>query len=511
MHGEFAAYLKELEKSVDSGSIAPVVAQDLETEAHLTLWRETDANQLTALKLLPSVSAKQIRHEYALVVDYNTQRRITGGFGERSLPAEGRGKFRRMAEIIKLTGLIMPTYLLASLETTITALDANDPVQINAKLQRLDHLKQKNHDIYFSDSTVIRQGSSGNRCRGLIQQIREGTDGTGIDADGNTLPASPFGSHVIDMEGQPLNLGTIREKAADILTLFGRMTCLIGDQYMRTDFEASFDGDRMHPTPIATEAYMMGQNVAGLQTNGNITWFETDLDLTPAYAQGKYSATLSDDAPRTRPTVTASVASHSSSKFNAADAADLFWMITETKDQFQGLGTRYPATGYTSVGAGDRVTFSITPGDPTADSFRVHRGTSADAADTDAWFIFEVANSGSGGAVTVYDTNAKRPNTSVAFGLNIRSQVQKALHTANANGLVGNYESVRATASTYLNQPDDPASNTVAIAHLGPQVGVMELAAILATAKRPLMYSAWTPLVRNPFQNVVFENIGRLR
>jgi hypothetical protein len=39
-------------------------------------------------------------------------------------------------------------------------------------------------------------------------------------------------------------------------------------------------------------------------------------------------------------------------------------------------------------------------------------------------------------------------------------------------------------------------------------MGVLELATILATTSRPLLYSACAMQVRNPLQNIVFINIG---
>lgn len=496
-----AALMQQLAKAIDTAGAAPIVPQDLEIEAHNTLWSETDPAQLTALKLLPSTPATQVQHEYALITSYNTQLRRSGFFGEKSLPPEGTWQMRRIRETVKLAGNVMPVFLLAALEKTISAMGGVGADEITRKLQRLDFLFQKNQDIYFSDTTCIRQGRSGVRARGLIQQIREGTDGSGTDTDGNAIPESPFGSHVIDMEGQPLTLQTLRTKNADIMVLFGAANLLIMDPYVRASFEASMDGDRVVPMPFPMAPFKIGQNVGGLVTNGNHLYFETDVGLTPYLSKRRYNNTLMDAAPRTRPTVSGSVGSFSESKFYSADAGDFYWVITETKDGVEGLGTRWPATGTQAVAAGERVTFTITGGDPTADSFCIYRGTSADAADTDAWFLEEVANTSTGAAKTAYDYNQNRPNTGTAFMLNVRTPLVERLHTE------GGYDHIRANSTEYLTK-QDTVRNTVAIAHLGPQLGEFELAKILAQSTRTLQYSAYTPIVRNPRQNIVFINVG---
>ncbi len=103
--------------------------------------------------------------------------------------------------------------------------------------------------------------------------------------------------------------------------------------------------------------------------------------------------------------------------------------------------------------------------------------------------------------------NEYRPNTSYAFGLSIASNSERALHSGQ--GLAEAYWSARNMSANFLGQPDDEAVNTVACAELGPSMGIMALASFLAEVDRPMMYSAFAPLCRNPFQNVVFKNIGR--
>lgn len=494
--------LERLEKAVHTGNITEVVPEDLEIEAHNTLWDESKPTELTLLKLLPSTPARQIEHKFTKIVSYGDDTG-TGFFSERSLPPETNFRAERVTVNIKLMGEIGPTFLLAALERTQKALNTSGAQNIERVALRKNVLRKKNRNLYFSDTTVT---NSGLRWKGLLQQIREGTDGT-------TGSASPFGSHVIDMEGEPLTVDTIREKAARSIQLFAMFTTLIMDPMARNDLESSMDAAHRLNLPIAAAPLMIGQNIGGIQTQGGSVYFETDNTLSAIYSKPKYRApTSGSGAPATRPTVTVTAQTDNStgdtvdSKWDASSAGNIFWVFTEVVEEMEGPGTRVPASSYTAVAAGQEVKFSVTPGNPLADSIKVYRGSDAEGTGvvTDAWFIFEVANSGDGAAFTVYDNNLYRPNTTTAFGLNIASRSEQALH----DGKLGSYASARAKSSEFL-RDNDTSQNTVAVAELGPSMGIMALASVLAHVDRPLVYCAAAPEVRNPYQQVAFINVGR--
>jgi hypothetical protein len=50
--------------------------------------------------------------------------------------------------------------------------------------------------------------------------------------------------------------------------------------------------------------------------------------------------------------------------------------------------------------------------------------------------------------------------------------------------------------------------NTITLATLGPWMGIFDLARILHTASRDLLFSAYTPVCTHPFQNIVWINVG---
>ena len=495
--------LVRLEKAVHAGNITEVVPEDLELESHNTLWSETDETELTLLKLMPSVPATSVTHEFNQITSFGNKRG-SGFFGERSLPPETNFQAERVEVAIKLMGEIGPTFLLAAMEKTVKALGTSGAQNIERSALRLNVLWKKNRNLYKSDTTLTRGGDDSVRFKGLEQQIREGTDGT--------TGTSPYGSHIIDMAGDPLTIDTIRDRIGKGITLFGAFRCLLMDPLSRSDLEASMDAAQRLPLPIQASPHAIGQQIAGIRTQGGITYFETDNTLSSIYYQGQYSTDTADGYPTGKPTVVASAGADGSSGFDSkwtADyAGDHYWVVTEVVDELEGLGTRAPATlgSYTTVAASQEVTLTLTPSSSEVDSFKVYRGSEAQGDDalTDAWFIFEVASSDDGSAVTAYDDNLEIPNTTRAFGLNIISGSEEAMHQA----VPDRYYRAALGRASYLEGNDRPR-NTVALAHLGPTMGVMALASILAEVDRPLVYSACCPEVRNPFQQVVFKNIGR--
>lgn len=497
-----APILEALEKAIDAQNLTDLVPEDLELEAHNTLWSDTDDTELTALKILPSTPATSVRHEFTQVTSFGYERN-SGFFGERALPPETEFQTARRVTPIGLQGELGSTFILAHLQKTQRALGSEGAVNINRAALRLSFLRKKNRNIYMGDTSVHRLGTGGPVARGIEQQIREGTDGT----EGE----SPFGSHVIDMEGEPLVPETIRAKAARSIALFGAFNTLVMDPFCRADFESQLDPAQRLGLPINMRPYMIGQHIGGLQTNGRRISFLTDNVLTPMWYGGKYSDRLITGAPSTTPTVTAAAGAPGGgreSKFDTgfAGAGDVFYIVTEMREQIEGLGTRFPATAGTflTVGVGQEVELTIQPGDPLSDTLRIYRGY-AGQADTEAYWVRDVAVPGNGAAVTVFDGNHDRPGTSRAFGLRITSRG----HDALTSGQFKDYAEAKQHARTFFKQPDSP-QNTVSVAHLGPQMGIMRLASFLAQVDRALIFSAYSPQVRNPRQNVVFKNIGTI-
>lgn len=497
--------IKALELAVNSGTIQDIVPEALEEEAHNTLWRESSRNELTLLKLVPSIDTHSIKHEFDKIISYGEDRG-DGFFGEETLPLETEPDFDRVETFVRLVGETSSVFLLASLEKTIKV-DGEvgaDAIARNLLVKNL--LMKTNRAMYFADTRTVRNGTSSLRFQGILQQIEEGTDGTN--------GTSEFGTHVVDMEGLPLTIENVRNRTAQVIVLYGFMNCLVMDPFARADLEASMDGSQRNPLPIGFSPFMLGQHIGGLQTQGGQVFFHTDNILGALYAKGKYRATVMRGAPTGQPTVsspptvnpTATNPDGLLSKWRAEDATQAFYIVTESKNQRESLGARTPAAGTVPVAVSNEVEFTAQPSDPLSDSFLVYRGQAGDA-DTDAWKIFEVANDGGGAPVTIYDLNHDRPGTSYAFGLNIRTESSEFLHSPVSGGTRDSYALAREENTQFLGMPDNP-QNTVTRVNLGPAMGVMELATLLATTSRPLLYSALAMQVRNALQNVAFKNVG---
>jgi len=502
--GPMSEAIQRLEQAVVAGTIEDIVPEALEETAHNTLWRESSRSELTFLKLCPSIDTHSIRHEYDRIKSFGDDRG-NGAFGEDTLPLETEPQFERVETFVRLIGETSSTFLLASLEKTIKV-DGDTGADAIARNFLVKNLLMKiNRGMYFMDTSTTRLGASGNRYQGALQQIREGTDGTVGDA-------SPFGSHVIDMKGLPLTIENIRTRTAQVVTLYGFLNCLVMDPFARGDLEASMDGSQRNQLPIGFAPFFLGQHVGGLQTQGGQMWFHTDNVLGPLYAKGTYRGTAMRGAPTgapslpAAPTVNTTPTGANVSSWDAASAGNVFYLITEIKNERESLGARTPTAGTVAVTDGDEVEIAATPSDPLSDAFKVYRGVQGDA-DTDAWCIFEVANSGGGGPVTIYDLNDDRPGTGYAFAFNIRSESTEFLHNPEASGTRGSYAQAVEESANFLSMPDNP-QNTVTRVNLGPAMGVMQLAALLAQTSRPLLYSAMAMQVRNARQNVVFKNIG---
>jgi hypothetical protein len=501
-----AETVADLQKSFGTADVAAAVPEDLETEAFNTQWNEASNNELTFLKMCPRVTATQIEHKFARVDSYGGETGM-GFFGEGGLPGGGNPELNQYSVKCRLVGRESSTFQLADLEKTINALGANGAGNINDAAARLAMMGQKNKAMYFSDTRVTRQGANGIRWKGLLQQIEEGTDGTVGDP-------SPYGSHVIDMEGQLMTADNVSLYSARVANVFGNTTTLLMDKFVRRDFERSLDTAQRLQLPVNAAPFKIGQRIAGIQTGDDDIYFHTDNMLGRAGNKEAYTDKLNRNAPTTRPTVVATAQADNAagvvtdtvtSKWTADYAGNVFYVVVEEVGGIQGLGTRYPATPgtFVSVSTGQEVKLELTPGNALADCFRVYRGTDANDSMLQAHLIAEVSNSNGGAKVYWFDNNTSIPNTSTVFALPIRGVVQQKLQGEN-----GSYEAARAAMPSLMGARDTNTRNGVAFAELGPSFGRLEMGRILFTSRQSIMYSAGTPIVRAPRWCYVFKNVG---
>jgi hypothetical protein len=494
-----------MNKAVTTNNIANVVPQDLEREAYNALWDPRNTNVLMAIKLIPSIDAYQILHLFSRITSYG-QTAGMGFIGETSIPQASDPGFEQREVRIRLLAALAEVYKLAALERTIKVGGNVGAAAIAKWTVMRDFLWRTNRAFYYADTTTQRLGDSSTVFKGLLQQIREGTDGT--------VDTSTFGSHVIDMEGLPLTPDTLRKRLLQVIQFFGAPTCMITSPDVRADFEANLDSAGRIAYPINGQSFVQGQRVGGFRTNEVNLAFHTDLQCGPYHGQGKYRAVAAKGAPAIPAatlTYNASPTGSNESKFdsNFAGASSCFWILTEVRDGIEGLGRRLPSSGVQVVAAGAEAAFSLQASDVLSDSFRIYRGGLDEdgnvVANTEAYFVKEVANSSDGSAVTAYDLNHTRPNTHIALVLDIASPAHDYFDRLQ-QGQISDKASPAEMAETFGTQ-EEIAGNTIARARLGPEYGTMELAAYALHEARPVLFTAQALEVRAPPKNLVFINV----
>lgn len=489
---------EELVKALASSSLAgtdasPLIKEDLEMEAHTQLWLETDPVELLPLKHFPRVPAFSVLHEYDQIIGYGPGG-VSGFYGEGSLPAEAAIQTRRRTETIRLQGLISSVFALASFQTPIMALGQNNLVDQNMASTRLALLRMMSTAIWNSDTSTTTDGI---RFRGLKQQILEGT------SPSTSAPFTVNPLHIIDLRGAKLTGVEIRDRARQITERHGSMRWVYMSPLTKEFLEGSLDSSErlyLERGPQGREPVILGQSVDGFATQGSIVRFGVDNTLTSTNYNGIAPTASVTNAPT--PLLAGNVAApvaaaNPSSKFVAADA-DPAVVYQVTALNANGESTPYqPAS--VAVVAGNGVTIAITP--RAADtSYRVYRGGSvAGANPVTPQLIAEIKGPGNTTPFNFVDLNNVIAGCTDAFGLSVFSQNSETIFNNR------HQEDIRDRISL-ANAPR--ARNTITLATLGPWMSIFDLARILHLASRDLVFSAYTPVLTAPFQNVLWTNVG---
>lgn len=497
--------LNRLVKAVTDGTLQDLVPEDLEAQIYTSLWTEFDREFAAILKVLPHTTATSVRHRFAVMTKYGSKRH-NGFFLETGLPIRNTFSTARTERLVKLHGVRGGVFLLAAMENTLSMEGGQGAVALQRSALRLATLENFARQLYFSDTSEVRGGEAGSsRWRGIIQSIREGTDGT----EGTI---SPNGSHVIDMEGQPITEDTLRTYQLMLRSLWGNIGLLMMPGTVRSDLEKTLDTARKLELPSGITPYTLGQQVDGVMINGRRIPFVTDQTLDPAVSWGPYEVDEDppDEMPTGLPTVTIQAQADNAttdtvtSKWDTDSAGDIFYVITEVIKGVEGLGRRVPETPgtYTTIAAGQEMRLQITPSSSQVESFRIYRGKSDTGGElTDAWLVKEVAAGTGLSQITWFDNNLRRPRTAVVVGLDLVSTAQKAFMEGRP------YSEMQKDFASYTQQ-GEMDGNGVSFARLGPFMGVMALANTTPLVDNPLVFTAGVPVVRRPRRNIVFINVG---
>jgi hypothetical protein len=482
--------LKALASSATAGTDAsPLIKEDLEVEAHTQLWLETDPTELVLLKHLARIPAFSVVHQFDQITGYGPTTHVF--YGEATLPPEAPIQTVRKMVNIRLQGLISSVFALASFQTPIMALGQSNLVDQNMAAVRLALLRGMAVSIYNSDDSLTQDNI---RFKGIQQQILEGTSVS------TSFPFTRNVDYIIDLRGAPLTPAEIRNRARQIVEHYGTMRWVYMAPLVKQGLEAQLDpAERLYLTRGNAEPVIMGQNVDGMMTQGRTVRFADDNTLTAENLRGFAPAVAVAGAPTplTGANVAAPTAAANGLSLWTVDDADVAVRYIVTAMNASGESTGFqPAT--VSVAAGQSVTIAITP--RAADtSYRVYRGGDGTHNPVTPMLIAEIRGTGNTTPFNFLDHNARIPGTSDAYGLSVASNNSELM--VNTRDMDGIRDRV-----TLGNPPR--SRNTIALAVLGPWMGIFDLAHILHTASRDLVFSAYTPVVTHPFQNVVWINVG---
>jgi len=274
----------------------------------------------------------------------------------------------------------------------------------------------------------------------------------------------------------------------------------------RSKLEASLDPANRVNIPGNVSPHRWGNKLIGMNVNGLNVNFLTDLMLSPGSsggmpAMGLYEGTERPDwYPTSTPTsggITAVADPTGTSEWDAnprgAGANFGFYIITQRVNGVESFGVRFPAgTGYMSNVAGQRNQLIINH-QTDADQLVVYRGYPTADGGVDggastanpnvAWKILDVSADASG-QTTFFDYNLWRPNTEVAFGLNIDSPAFN-MATGSENG----YAQLQANPENIGSNPSGPNANC-AQAVLGTAMSRAELPKLVGQPGRSMIYTA---------------------
>ncbi|MFA5801213.1 MAG: hypothetical protein WC911_01920 [Thermoleophilia bacterium] len=504
-----------MNKAVTSSTIASAVPESLEMQAAIATWSDRTPGVNTLLKLIPRAVATKQEHKYVSLDSWGDVAHQTGMGTETGTPASLQFSSTTPVVWLQICNQATDVYFMAELQKMVGIEGTVDPVVVatNATLKREAWLTNRN--MYLLDTSKSRAGvgAAGRVYKGVLQQVREGTDGT--------TGSSTFGSHEIDLRGADITSDNIRTQIAHILEYYGMANVLLMPPTPRGNLESSLEGaNRITMGGVDIRTHLLGNSIAGLQSQGNVMWFATELALSAKNSKPRYTAPPAGWATTTVPTVVSAVVaggtSGNASLWGASDDGNIYHVVTEVVNELEGAGTREPAgAAYNAVAVGQEVRLTLTPGSVDADRLRVYRGHDTDVspggtagAVTEAWFLFEVAANGAVPVVT-YDYNQSLPRTAWAVALDIQSPVADAMFNPRGNSLGANYADANDAAISQIGYRDNGMTSNVSFAQLGPAPMRLQLAPVALTAPmgRPVILRVGAPVVRIPQRCFTFKNV----
>jgi len=496
--------------SVDSATgstIAPFIKEDLEDEAYVQLYSDTDPAQMALLKDLPRQPAQQVNHEFTIVDTYGNHK-AKASFAANGLPAQANIGGSRETVQLKLYGKTSAVQGLTVLQNTIRALGQPDIASSNDLAVKLLLQYQINTELYASDTRFTLDS---NVFKGCFQQIDELTK--------SSFATTPFSNSdiFIDLRGAPLlpdGPQGIRSAATGFVKRNGVLRRIYMAPEVLETIESNLDPAArfMLPPQGGNQGMIIGNSIDGMRVQGQIVYFRRDAALSTFVKTGTYNTQVIPGAPGaltfggvgagsiTQPITVGATAG----KFNTAGErlTGMVYIVTALNEVGESIGSNVSNT-VTAV-AGQANEFTITPVGNEL-SFRIYRGYVSDMSQPDTFlapivldpqFIFEIPNGTSPGntaPITVIDSDQFLPSASWAWGSDIWSPNAAALDRGEAPTSATNEYTVGKSAA--------------AITQL---TGLFEfdLAKLGWLYSNKLFAHVVAPMIPRPFVNVVWYNVG---
>lgn len=477
-------------------SVTPAIVDTLATD------RSPDVN--VPHKAFPSVDAKQITHSVPRLIG-------RGNYGRESYVAEGgrsltvRPEIDRITQTLKLHAFSSQVTLTAMSSALVDGGDAEAIADDNAREAFLADTSQQ---FWNSDTRQTKDGASGLKIKGVIQQIEEGTASTSLIS---SLIEGP--GHVYDMRGEDWGLGPVRTSILQTLAQNLQANTLFAGPSAFTSFEKLLDPAvriNMGSTqPILWNTYMAGMSVAGQPVS-----FVRDRSLSPYLRQRTYEELVARRQATTLPapgvTSVAAQTDNSSgdtvtSRFdaNSRGAGTVSYYYTQTIGGVESNGVRHHASTYITVAAGQEVKHVLTC-DPGAECINVYRDVTGDTGG-DHFLIFRVAGS-STGTVTFYDNNIYRPNTEVVIATYMPPGLMSHMTTQDGyrSMLNGQMDTSSLSTSIRADKSDNPG---IVWAKLGAKYMRAEYGRNTLSSTERAICSIFVPIVVDPNKCMVIRNI----
>lgn len=348
-------------------------------ESHIKFWKE-----------LPKKQAFNTVEEFNVLDSYGGN--SSPFFTEGGLPNEEDSNYIRQSQMVKFLGTTrVVTHPATLVRNTVGDIVARE--QTNGTLWLLQQLER---NLFFADSAMNPL-----EFDGLEAQVRNFVAGK-----------SYANQHIIDMRGGILDENTLEDGATIIADNYGsgHLKLHMTNQ-VHKDFSKLLTGSGGRQKVMMSGnpgEVMLGQPVRGYSANSADIDFSNNIFLKP---QGAPLAQSQKGAPAipTGATVAVKAVSDISSLH---DAGTYFYFVSaKNKD-----GESAPvALGSVAVTKGQSVAIEINrvTSDPTAQTYKVYRGVTANA--DEALFAFEVKDTKSGVTQVITDRNDSIPGTHTAF------------------------------------------------------------------------------------------------